>query len=376
MSTHLAPFPDELLTSWWTRRNHDHRGRVLAEPRAVRDRVGQWRHPDIRPASMWLNVAAKRFGVETSQLRANTIDQLYPELPLDFLAWDWSPFATEDGTPRTAPRLAVTWCSRCLAEDFAAGRPAHIRHQWTMAASGFCHLHCWPLEERCSACNSIKWAMIKTPRGPLRMFCAECWRPLEQSLPAVLSAADEMRHCWNLVIAFESEVFAALRGKTPDQFRFNFTSSRQLLNQVRDICYLLARNHWGYTRSNIPLNGFVCSAMTPGRPRAEFYSSDAPFPLAVASMSLRRCLLAATCAIIDTRLETGIMLFGPEQLPAIESFVAMVDDNVLDRCQQPSGRWSPSFVDQIEAARHRRRNRSVVSSLQRAVSALNHAFAT
>lgn len=148
MSTHLAPLPDELLTSWWTRRSHDHRGRVLTEPRAVRDRVGQWRHPDIRPASMWLKVAAKQFGVETSQLRANTIDQLYPELPLDFLAWDWSPFGTEDGTPRTAPRLAVTWCSRCLAEDFAAGRPAHIRHQWTMAASGFCHLHRWPLDER------------------------------------------------------------------------------------------------------------------------------------------------------------------------------------------------------------------------------------
>lgn len=95
------------------------------------------------------------------------------------------------------------------------------------------------------------------------MLCAECWRPLEQSLPAVLSAGTRERKSWDHVIAFETEVFKALQGKTPDQFRFNFTSASHLLSQVRDISRLLARNYWGYTRSNIPLNAFISPAMTP-----------------------------------------------------------------------------------------------------------------
>lgn len=154
------------------------------------------------------------------------------------------------------------------------------------------------------------------------MFCAECWRPLEQSLPAVLSVKDDVRNCWNLVIGFETEVLAALSGRTPDQFRFNFTSASQLLNQVRDICRLLARNHWGYTRSNIPLNAFVSPAMTPGRLRPEFLESDASYPLAVASISKRRCLLAAACAILDPRVETGSALFDAAAPPALETFLA------------------------------------------------------
>ncbi|MBV1692569.1 TniQ family protein [Novosphingobium sp. G106] len=252
MNEYLDPLPDELLTSWFARRRHNLRGRGLPEPKAVRDSKGAWRHPDIRPTRTWLNSACDRFNVEPSQLAASTFVRRFPHLPVDFLAWDWAPFPTEREGLRPAPRLAIAWCSRCLAEDFAVGRPAHIRQQWVNASLGFCHLHRWPLSDRCAACGSIRWKFAAPTRGPLRMLCAECWRPLERSLPEVLHASKELRDCWDCVIAFEAEVQTALRGRTPDQFRFNFTSASQLLNEVRDICGLLARNRLGFTPSSIP----------------------------------------------------------------------------------------------------------------------------
>lgn len=207
------------------------------------------------------------------------------------------------------------------------------------------------------------------------MFCAECWRPLEQSLPAVLSVEDDVRNCWDLVIGFETEVLAALSGRTPDQFRFNFTSAHQLLNQVRDICRLIARNHCGYTRTNIPLNAFVSTAMTPGRLRPEFLESDAPYPLAVASLSKRRCLLAAACAILDSRVETGSALFGASAPPALETFLATVDGDAIDRCLAAGGRWSPTFVRQIETTRRHVRQRTIIEKLQASISDCDNAIA-
>lgn len=347
----------------------------MADPKAVRDRGGQWRHPDIRPTTRWLNGAARMFNVASPQLAANGLAKRYPALPLDFLAWEWPPFTTGPDDWRSAPRLRLSWCNRCLAEDFAARRPAHIRHHWVLGASCFCHHHRWPLEERCSACDSFNWQIAGSPRGPLRMFCAECWRPLEQSLPAVLSVEDDVRNCWDLVIAFETEVLTALSGRTPDQFRFNFTSAHQLLNQVRDICCLLARNHCGYTRTNIPLNAFVSTAMAPGRLRPEFLESEAPFPLAVASVSKRRCLLAAACAILDSRVETGNALFGASAPPALETFLATVDGDAIDRCLAAGGRWSPTFVRQIETTRRHVRQRTIIEKLEASISDCDNAIA-
>lgn len=56
MSTDLAPFPDELLTSWYTRRNHYRRSRAMADPKAVRDRGGAMApsgHPPDHPVAQW-----------------------------------------------------------------------------------------------------------------------------------------------------------------------------------------------------------------------------------------------------------------------------------------------------------------------------------
>ncbi|MBC7285619.1 MAG: hypothetical protein H5U12_30120 [Hoeflea sp.] len=129
----------------------------MADPKAVPDGRGQWRHPDIRPTTRWLNGAARMFNVASPQLAANGLAKRYPALPLDFLAWEWAPFATGQDDLRSASRLRLSWCNRCLAEDFAARRPAHIRHHWALAASCFCHHHRWPLEERCNACSAFNW---------------------------------------------------------------------------------------------------------------------------------------------------------------------------------------------------------------------------
>jgi hypothetical protein len=62
--------------------------------------------------------------------------------------------------------------------------------------------------------------------------------------------------------------------------------------------------------TNIPLNAFVCQAMTAGYRHPEFALSQAPYPLAIARLLRRRCLIAATCAILDTTGTISTVLFG------------------------------------------------------------------
>lgn len=145
-----TPFPDELLTSWLARQNCRVRGRAFKDPRVVLDRKGRWRLPDIHPPAAWLKAVSLEFGVPRSSLAEITIARRHPGMPLDFLAWDPPPFQTEHETLRPIPRLHVSWCTRCLAEDYAAGQPAYLRRHWVLAASGFCHKHKWPLQDRCT----------------------------------------------------------------------------------------------------------------------------------------------------------------------------------------------------------------------------------
>jgi hypothetical protein len=348
-----APFPDELLTSWLARQNHRVRGPAFPKPKVVVDRKGRWRLPDIDPPNAWLKAAAEHFGVSRSDLAEITIIRCDPTMPLDFLAWDKSPFLTGPEFLRARPRLHVSWCNQCLAEDFAASQPAYVRRHWVLAARGFCHKHRWLLEEQCTACHSRHWRFSSSARGPLRMVCQDCCRPLERSAPEALAADRSTADCWDSVIALEVEVATALQGRTPDQYRFNFTSADQLVNEVRDICRLLAGNHRRFARTDIPLNDFPCPAITPGRPLSELASSDAPFPLAVASMTMRRCLLAVANAIIDPRIEIGSALFGAHRPRAIETFVASVDGDALTDYAAQVGRWSPSFVKRIAETQRR-----------------------
>lgn len=367
MRPDCAPFPDELLTSWLARRDHGGRGSPYPRPKVVRDRNGEWRLPDIHPPNAWLQGVARHFGLPKSELAAITIAHGKPAMPLDFLAWDCSPFNANQELGHARPRLRISWCSRCLAEDFAVGRSAYIRRHWVLAASGFCHAHRWPLEERCAVCRSFGWRFSAPARGPIRMVCPECWRPLERAVPAALTAERETRDCWGHIIELEGEIAAALRGKTPDQFLLNLTSADQLLNEVSDICQLLAGNHQCFARTDVPLNGFACPAMTPGRLPLEFLPIDAPFPLAIANVPLRRCLLAAVTALIDPRPETGRALFGPDAPEAVETLVTSVDKDALNRCLKTSGRWSPTLIRRVEDARRQTRQKARIADLKRLI---------
>jgi hypothetical protein len=208
-------------------------------------------------------------------------------------------------------------------------------------------------------------------RGPLRMICDACWQPMERtSAPAIYAGKDALL-CWDHVIAFEQQCIGAIKGRTPDQFRFNFTSADQLLNEVRGICRLLTRKppndeYWWCRTRNIPLNDFACDAMTPGY--MGLHSIRATLnPLAAASPLLRRRLLAAACGIIETNPEIGAALFGPDAPSAIERFIARADRGVLDRLLMTDGHWSSAFISQIKAARERMARRFTISKLKRRI---------
>ena len=261
MTGFLDPLPAELLTSWYARRNHKCGSASAVEVQAVLDRGGKWRHPDIKPTRSWLTAASAKFEVDETVLAGNSLARLRPGVPADFLTWAYSPFCEDCGGYKPAPRLAKAWCCRCLAEDFAAGRPAHTRMQWADAASSFCQEHRWPLFDHCPFCLSSRWHLVAPPRGPLRMLCMECWRPLDQTTPNAFVFAEEYHQQWNCVVDFEAELQAALRGKTPDQFRFNFTSARQLVDEVRDIAKLLLCVSANGNETSVGLNTYSSAAM-------------------------------------------------------------------------------------------------------------------
>lgn len=342
--------------------------------------MGDWRHPDIRPTMAWINATADDLNVSAACLVEHSLAKHYPALPPDFLAWEHLPGSASSTGLIPIPRLHVSWCSRCLAEDFASDRPAHVRRQWVLAAVGFCHRHRWPLEDRCNGCGSRTWRFAMPARGPLRMICEACWQPMERTSAPALYAGKDTLVRWDHIIAFEQQCMGAIRGRTPDQFRFNFTSAGQLLNEVRDVCSLLTKKppndeYWWCRTRNIALNDFACDAMTPGYIGLQFYSSDTRNPLATASPLLRRCLLAAACGIIETNPDVGAALFGPEAPPAIEKFIARTDRGGLDRLLMADGHWSSAFILQIKAARERMARRFMISKLEAAHRAIRNAFA-
>lgn len=157
------------------------------------------------------------------------------------------------------------------------------------------------------------------------------------------------------MIAFEAELLSAVQGRTPNQFRFNFTSANQLINAVRDICRLLTRRRPTHARSEIALNRFINPNLSPDRMPVDCPPIDATFPLATASLTQRRALLAAAAAIIDPLPSVGKTLFGQDSGVAIDTFVASVEGSALNLCLSRTKKWSPSFCSRITAALRCRR---------------------
>jgi hypothetical protein len=133
----VEPFADELLSSWLARVRDQ---RAPGEPllRAYRNRAGHWRHPDVNPKKSMIAELAASEGFTENSVAELGLCYRYPRITPDFVAWHHVP--SDDPSRDFAPALTLrlSWCSRCLAEDYAAGRPAYIRADWAMAAWGFC----------------------------------------------------------------------------------------------------------------------------------------------------------------------------------------------------------------------------------------------
>jgi hypothetical protein len=131
---HENPFADELLTSWHARQRHSRRGRALPEPKAVRNRKGDWRHPDIRPTRAWLNGTADDLNVPATRLVEHSLAKHYPYLPVDFLAWEHPP-----GSAGSTGLIPVRGCTSVGAAG-ASRKISHPTGQRTSGVSGY-----WPL---------------------------------------------------------------------------------------------------------------------------------------------------------------------------------------------------------------------------------------
>lgn len=241
MNLALEPYADELLSSWLARRQSVRPAPFKPLLRAYRNFSGRWRHPDVHPSKSLIAELAAKYNIAPTRIAKLGLCYRYPRISPDFVSWRYAPpdFPAADWAP--APALRLAWCSRCLAEDYAAGRPAYIRADWAVAAASFCSHHHWPLVNRCVACGKAQWSTKRLPRGPPRMYCTHCHRGLERAHPKALEIAAVAQPIWDMIATFEAALRGALTGRVPDQFRFNNTSADQLLQETAQICFLFAR---------------------------------------------------------------------------------------------------------------------------------------
>lgn len=369
MSDYFEPFADELLSSWIARRR---RGQALPahlEPRAYRNAKGLWRHPDIRPQPSWLRALAEHFDIDVEQIGSNAVFRRYPLLDNRLTAWGFLPpsYPVPGGTHR--PILCKCWCSQCLAEDYAAGRPAYVRADWVVTTFSFCPSHHWPLFDRCSSCGSAMYQIVRPPRGPQRMFCCNCHRSLERANPKALELEPTARGMWGRIASFEAQLRRALAGQVPNQFRFNNTSATQLLGETVRICVLLAccsaRRAW----HDLLYERFANDTLTLGQVCSDYL--DCAMPLALADLPLRRCLLAISAAILDRGFEP-IGASSQVSLPTIDVFAKIAQDYAVDDFLEDRTTCSPTLAKQVGSARVRNAQRTRIWALRQAIGRLDH----
>lgn len=367
--TFVEPFPDELLSSWLARARPNRN--ALNEPlhSAYRNSAGQWRHPDVHPTKSMIAELAANTGIAPIQIAELGLCYRYPRIYPDFVAWRYVPSNQPDRACEPALTLRIAWCSRCLAEDYAAGRAAYVRADWAMAAGGFCSQHRWPLIDRCITCGNAHWAMKRSLQGPPRMCCTHCRRGLERAHPKALELEPAAQPIWIMIAAFEAALRGALTGKVPDQFRFNDTSASQLLEETSTICILLAK-----ARSRLGLRDglfdrFATPALTIGHLCPDEPSSE--MPLALASPSLRRCLIAICAAILDP--DYGATGLSQSEL-VVDIWARIVGSIALQHFIQDRLVCSSMLKSKLEAARHRNEQLDRMSSLRNASNTYKSLF--
>lgn len=148
------------------------------------------------------------------------------------------------------------------------------------------------------------------------MFCCNCHRPLERAHPRAIELEPTARPLWDKVIAFEAELRAAMHVKVPDQFRFNNTSARQLLEETSHICLLLARCHARPAMRWLMFDRFTIPALA----LEQYCVGLLPYELllALADLPLRRCLQAICAAILNKNFDTGESLAVNSPAPPID----------------------------------------------------------
>lgn len=371
MSAWPEPFADELLSSWLERRRRGQQPPFEFDLRAYRDARGHWRHPDVQPQQAMIHALASRYDVAPDNIDHLALGFRYQKISDPFIAWHYFPpdYSVWGSTLR--PTLRQAWCSRCLAEDFAADRTAYVRADWVVAAWSFCPRHRWPLLDRCITCGSGNWTIKRAPRGPPRMFCNNCHRPLERAHPKALEVEGAARPFWDKIAAFEATLRGGLGGKVPNQFRFSNTSARQLLEATSRICCLLSRCRARRGLRDLLFERFANPALT----LSEDCYQDLPFemPLALAELPLRRSLLAICAAILDSGFDR-VTARPDDGEPALDMVARIASDSEVDRFVRDRRACSSTLESQVSAARQRNESRERIWELRRAVKRLEDLF--
>lgn len=337
-----APFRDELLSSWSNRIVSRHKLKpdrpIMPVQVEYRGRRRSWVSASVNPTDEWLSKAARRSGQPAGALASLALSRRYPHLPWYWYSWNTPPIYAGK-IPVKNPSLMWSWCSRCLAEDYAAGRCAHIRHEWVVAYSTFCRIHRWPLSSRCQICGSGSWHFSTLPGEPTRMQCSGCNRFLERSEPSAFHDGDNPSAITREIMAVENEIAKALRGKIPDQFRFNFTSPKELVCEFVDFPQLLAKSASSGRYWRRPVE----HAYGPVFPDIDYdrYSFDNHYPLAVVNKSYARRFLAVTALLINGINRNAIFGDSPKLGDSAARLFEMMDWDGVAEVKKRKRYWSP-----------------------------------
>lgn len=196
---------------------------------------------------------------------------------------------------------------------------------------------------------------------PPRMICADCWRPLEISDQTNLEPSPSARRAWDCIIRYEDDLMAAIAGKVPDQFRYNFTSSVQLVAQTRD-AFTLALYQKETGPQEIEPLGFLHWQPTPRQLPPPFDGDIVLFLLSTIRLPLRRNLLALAAALFAPDCRDCLFPNGPESL--VEALMHHCDTDLLDVFLRDPKRWSPTFRKQFQAVRDDRQIRETASRIR------------
>jgi hypothetical protein len=192
---HVAPQPDELLSSWIVRLAHAHR--ITCETlvsHAFQVRFPIWNRDIDRSATLSvLERLAQVSGISIEQLRQCTMEDLIPRF-----SRSPNPHGVTSGVlplgifHRTRLKRGLMYCRGCLAEDTVA----YFRRAWRVSYHTVCLRHGHYLEDSCGACGNpvvphradMRWGP-SPPGARLHVRCCTCGADLRAGDSMIASEA-------------------------------------------------------------------------------------------------------------------------------------------------------------------------------------------